>query len=127
MQKKAFTLIEIIVTIIIIGAMASFALPRFNNAVETTKSAEGKQILLSLLNAQKIHYLEKGAYTTDLGELDVSIPGSTNFRNILLRTSDPIATIERNTLYILKIYLDGSFTCEDRTAGSCEKIGLPST
>lgn len=39
-MKKAFTLLELVIVIIIIGVLASLALPRMFRVIEGTKAAE---------------------------------------------------------------------------------------
>jgi len=123
---SGFTLIEIIVVIIIIGVIAGVGLPKFFGTFERTKVAEGKQILLSLLNAQKIHYLENAShYAADITDLDIEIPSSLNFDTIIV-ADDPsaVAKINRPSLYTLFIKEDGTFTCTNIAAGACTNAGL---
>ena len=122
---SGFTLIEIIITIIIIGAIAGAALPRFTGTVERVKVAEGKQILLSLLNAQKVYYLENSQYATDIDDLDIEILTSPNFDITTIGVNndpDKVATINRiGETYTLFIKSDGSFDCD---GSGCTQIGM---
>lgn len=132
MRKKlsGFTLIEIIVVIVILGVIATAALPKFSATFERTKSAEGKQILLSILNAQKIYFLENGNYATDINNLDITIPSSSNFQapdgaDDATGTTH-LGQITRGTsgfLYKLTIDKDGVFTCTSGTI-NCSQIGM---
>ena len=123
---SGFTLIEIIIVIIIIGVIAGAAVPRFTGTFERVKASEGKQILLAILNAQKIYFLEHGAYSDlgdDLSELDINIPASQNFNLPNVDNNpDNVAQIERKgSTYVLKIKSDGTFTCD---GGGCSQIGF---
>ena len=48
-NKKGFTLLEIIIVIIIVGVLASLALPRFFSTVEYSRSTEALASLTSVL------------------------------------------------------------------------------
>ncbi len=71
---KGFTLIELLVVVLIIGILASVALPQYEKAVAKARAANAYQIIKSINDAQKIANLEKG--TTDVvypfDELSVS-------------------------------------------------------
>ncbi len=55
-----FTLIELLVVVLIIGILASVALPQYEKAVEKSRAANAFQIIKSINDAQKIANLEKG-------------------------------------------------------------------
>ena len=69
-----FTLIELLVVVLIIGILASVALPQYERAVEKARAANAFQIIKSINDAQKVANLEKGTnckvYSFD--ELSVS-------------------------------------------------------
>lgn len=73
-ESKGFTLIELLVVVLIIGILASVALPQYEKAVEKSRAAGAYQLIKSINDAQKIANLEKG--TTGIGypfdELSVS-------------------------------------------------------
>jgi prepilin-type N-terminal cleavage/methylation domain-containing protein len=50
-QKQGFTLIELMVVIVIIGVLASLAIPRFSEASDKAKMAEAPRILASFESA----------------------------------------------------------------------------
>ncbi|MBF0521838.1 MAG: prepilin-type N-terminal cleavage/methylation domain-containing protein [Candidatus Omnitrophica bacterium] len=126
-HQKGFTLIEIIVVVIIIGFVAAFALPNISYIIEKTKSSEGKQILLSLLNAQKVYKLDHDAYALNVDALDVQIPNSANFSPPAIDINgNLIAAIQRNTgTYSLEIFDNGTISCVKGSGDStiCQKIG----
>ena len=125
MNNKAFTLLEIIVVIIIVGIISSFAIPRFNGTVERVRAAEGVQLLTALLGGQRIFAAENGGgYTTNLNNLDVTIPQADNF-NLPPTVLDPgnpvtspIARIRRTNGYDLEINERGDIRCQNVTGAS---------
>ena len=56
MQKKAFTLIEVMVTMIIIAVMAGLALPRYLKSVERSHESEAMMQLESIYAANYLYY-----------------------------------------------------------------------
>jgi prepilin-type N-terminal cleavage/methylation domain-containing protein len=69
-QKKAFTLIEILIVIAIIGILASVVLVASSDARAKARDAQRKSDLNQILKAYQLYYMETG---------DVSIPGTGNF------------------------------------------------
>ena len=79
MQTKGFTLIELLVVVLIIGILASVALPQYEIAVEKSRSAEPLAVLKSLRDAQELFFLANNRYATDPSELDIEVPTSKNW------------------------------------------------
>lgn len=75
-MKKGFTLIELLVVVLIIGILASIALPQYEKAVEKSRATEGIVLTRAILDAQQRYYLANDTYTKDLNDLDIQIPGS---------------------------------------------------
>ncbi|MCA9398691.1 MAG: type II secretion system protein [Candidatus Omnitrophica bacterium] len=132
-MKKAlgYSLLEIIVTTMIIGILASLALPRISFSIERSRSADGLQTLQALLLAQVAYeYENPGTYASDIDDLDVTIPASNNFDAPSV-ADDPsaVASVQRNGSggydYILDIDEDGVVYCDNQTSpsGTCTKLG----
>jgi len=128
-MKKAggFTLVELIVTIMIIGAVTSVALPSYTTHIERVRASEGAQILTALLAAQSRYQIENNIYaggggTTDLTPLDISVPASANFNlPTIINNAAELAKIVRTTnAYTLCINSTGVITCNG-TAGVCSQ------
>ena len=77
-NKSGFTLLEIIIVIIIVGVLASLALPRFFSTVEFSKSTESFAGMAALRQSMERCYLSAGGnYTTcALANLDVENPAN---------------------------------------------------
>ena len=56
-SQKGFTLIELLVVVLIIGILASVALPQYQKAVEQSRAVEAKNILRTAQQAQILCYL----------------------------------------------------------------------
>ncbi len=59
MQKKYFTLVELMVVVVIIGIMATLAVPSFAKYKERVYDKEAKALLAQFLSAQKKYMLQE--------------------------------------------------------------------
>lgn len=82
-NKSGFTLLEIIIVIIIIGVLASLALPRLFATVEYSRSAEALATIATIRSSLERCYIQKDASysacasaTNDLSNLDIDNPSS---------------------------------------------------
>ncbi len=71
---KGFTLIELLVVVLIIGILASVALPQYRKAVLKARAAEGITLIHSIEKAEDVYFMANGQYTTDLEALDLNLP-----------------------------------------------------
>ena len=62
MKRRAFTLVEVIVTVVIVGIVAAMALPMFSRAMETTKAKEAKAALQQIRTGERIYRYETNTY-----------------------------------------------------------------
>ena len=73
-QHAGFTLIELLVVVLIIGILASIALPQYQKAVEKSKATQAITLLKSLYQAEEVYYLANGHFAALFEELDIEIP-----------------------------------------------------
>lgn len=72
-KSQGFTLLELLVVIIIIGVLASVALPQFGKAVDRAREAEASNVLGAILNAEFVYYQENNKFTGTLTDLVVGV------------------------------------------------------
>lgn len=80
MGRKGFTLIELLVVVLIIGILATVALPRYERATAKTRASLGLASLLKLVKAQERYFMAAGSYTTDLEALDIEMADTKDYK-----------------------------------------------
>lgn len=123
MTEKAFSLIELMTALIIIGILSAIAIPRYGRIVERSRQAEAVTLLDNLRGAQLRFYVENNKnYTDVITNLDIDL-GTTKFFTYALPAlpiSDALlATATRNGVqqtagtsnYRFDINRAGNITC----------------
>ena len=133
-MKKGFTLIELLVVVLIMGILASVAMPQYFKSVEKSRAAEAIDALEAIASAQERHYMKKGTYVATLSELDVGISNlsyftiaglmyasGSNYRIRLDRVESAGAGLGRYRMYIDMPAIPGtgkrSWLCTPSSAG----------
>ncbi len=77
-DKKGFTLLEVLIVIVIIGILASLAMPRFFRTVEYSRATEALAQLSAVRSSMQRCYLLQNSYTgcNAFTLLDVEDPGT---------------------------------------------------
>lgn len=68
-RTSGFTLIELMITVAVIGILASIAYPSYTEWVVKSRRSEGKSRLLEIAQRQERYYTERNTYTTDFTQL----------------------------------------------------------
>jgi prepilin-type N-terminal cleavage/methylation domain-containing protein len=68
-EKSGFTLIELLMVVVIIGLLASIAIPKFQSVRERAYLASLRADLHNLATQQDIYYNDSYSYTTDFASL----------------------------------------------------------
>ncbi len=74
-SRKGFTLIELMVVILIVGILASVAIPMLRGRIDAAKWSEGKAMIGSIGTAIRAYHAEKGPTGTAPTVLGVATTG----------------------------------------------------
>lgn len=123
-KKKAFTLTELLVVVIVIGVLSAVVLPKFSKVVETRKTTEAEEVMAAIRTEQEARCALNKQYTTDFtsfienGDVKLAaIPGDTskaesnNFTYTL--TGRRITAASKDKAYTLQMpsLADGRVSC----------------
>ena len=61
---SGFTLMELLIVIVIVGILASVALPSFGKTIERTRVKDAQATLASVYSAERVYRLDQGGYGT---------------------------------------------------------------
>ena len=81
-KRTGFTLIELLVVVLIMGILASVAMPQYFKSVEKSRSSEAASVLSGIAASQERYFMQKGSYITAIGSLqnlDIGINGLSYF------------------------------------------------
>lgn len=139
-MKKAFTLLELIVVVIIIAVMVSIALPIFTMAQEKARTSEAIQVLGAIRDSVLRYRGEKGFWPPAPGGtpvalgLDVKLPAGQGYfiydQAFVYGEPHPfslLVTIPRSPgsySYSLFIKEDGDFVCSSVHPTICSDLGF---
>lgn len=73
MDKKGFTLLELLVVVLLIGILGAIALPQYFNVLERQRAMEAIGIMSAVEKAQVRYYAINDQYTADFSNLDFDL------------------------------------------------------
>ena len=68
-RQRGFTLTELMVTVVIVGILASIAVPAYRAYVDRAKRSEGKAFLSEIQSRQERYFFDNNSYTDDATKL----------------------------------------------------------
>jgi prepilin-type N-terminal cleavage/methylation domain-containing protein len=112
-RSRGNTLIEIMVTIAVLGVLASFGIPRFTRALEQSRVDMAAANLRAIWTAQRLYWLKHQIYADSLTSLVSDPADSENFL-------DPSLVSSSNTTYLCQVTAASAtdFTATATRAGS---------
>jgi prepilin-type N-terminal cleavage/methylation domain-containing protein len=69
MKRRAFSLVELTVAIVVLGVLCSVGIPRFQQSLEQSRADIAGANLRAVWSAQRLYWLQNRAYAPDLNTL----------------------------------------------------------
>jgi type II secretion system protein G len=76
LRNRGFTLIELLIVVVIIGLLASIAIPKFANTKQKAYVGQMKSDLRNLATAEEAYFYDSTTYTTSLASLNNFVPSA---------------------------------------------------
>ncbi len=122
-KKKAFTLTELLVVVIVIGVLSAVVLPKFNKVIETRKTTEAEELMAAVRTEQERRCALDKDYISDLSQLSEIIPSKETKNFVYSASTTGIEAQSKGKYgYTLKMpsYKDGRLCCENEA--ECLKL-----
>jgi len=68
-KAQGFTLIELMITVVVIAILAMVAIPAYNDSVTKGRRTDAKSTLTDIAAKQEQFFMDNKSYTTDLSKL----------------------------------------------------------
>ena len=80
MNQRGFATLEVILMVMVIGILASIAVPRFNEVTTAANTAKIQSDLSTIDTAISLYYMDNGSYPTALSQLKDYLKDSANIK-----------------------------------------------
>ena len=120
-KKRAFTLTELLIVVIVIGVLSAVVLPKFSKVIETRKTTEAEEMMAAVRTEQEQRCSLNKLYTNDFAKLENALPASeTQNYTYNLRGASISATSKGSLNYTLKMpsFADGRICCDTEAEGN---------
>lgn len=93
-KHKGLNLVELMIVIAIVGILASIGYPLYTDQMQRTRRADGKAMLMEVMEAQERFYSANNTYTTtlpSLGYTAATVPSEEGFYGLSAAACGAIA------------------------------------
>ena len=124
MKARGFTLIELLIVVVIIGLLATIAIPKVANTKQKAYVAQMKSDLKNLATAQEAFFYDSTYYTSSLASLNnfsastgvtlnvlEATPGGWSARAIHAQTTRQCVLYQGNAAPVAPATSEGRITC----------------
>jgi type IV pilus assembly protein PilE len=114
-RVRGFTLIEMMITVVIIGILAAVAYPSYLEYVRKGNRSAAQTFMMTIANRQEQYLLTNRSYTATISDLGGLVPppettGKYTFAVVVPATTLPVPSYEINATAIGTQAVDGDLT-----------------
>ena len=91
-RQSGFTLIELMITVAIIGILAAIAFPSYQSQIRKSNRAAAQAVMMDVANKQQFYLSSQREYADTLAKLSVTPPTDVTRWYTVTVTTDPAAT-----------------------------------
>ena len=120
-NKRAFTLTELLIVVIVIGVLSAVTLPKFTRVIENRKVTEAEEMMSAVRTEQERRCAMDKKYTLNFANLSDVVSSSDTKNYTYSLQAEGISATSNKGDYTLKMlsYHNGSFCC---TGADCAKL-----
>ena len=120
-NKRAFTLTELLIVVIVIGVLSAVTLPKFTRVIENRKVTEAEEMMSAVRTEQERRCAMDKPYTLKFDNLSDVVSSSDTKNYTYSLQAEGISATSKKGDYTLKMlsYHNGSFCC---TGADCAKL-----
>ena len=131
--KKAFTLTELLIVVIVLGVLSAVAVPKFSRVLETRKTTEAEHVLTALRAEQEHRCVLGKEYQLQTGRTE-TLADAKNGKNYTysLTNTGAKATSAKGYSIQMPSYKNGVLCCEgsycnslNKSYPSCDSVSVP--
>ena len=82
-SSKAFTMVELMVVVLIVGILAAVAVPLMSGRIDSSKWSEGKAAMGTIASALRSYAAEKGSFASAPALTDIGLSDNDSGRHVL--------------------------------------------
>lgn len=121
--QKGFTLIELMITVAIVGILAAVALPAYINYTIRGQVTEGFTIIGGIQTSMQEYYATTGSFPVDLDQLGINVPIGKYVESIsVYQGSSSTASADINPGFVNVIFASGGGSGNTGTTGVIQVV-----
>ncbi len=122
---RGFTLVELLITIVVIGVLVSIAYPSYSQYLLKSRRAEAQQVLMDVALRQQQLLLDTKRYADNFAATGATLPASlVNYYRIDVTGSNAAGTAPTFTATAVRLGAQLADTCPDLTINQAS-VRLP--